>query len=91
MEDSKSTSGYVFMMSGGVVGWYSRKLPIVTLSTTEAKFFAASVCACQGVWMRRILKGINHSQSERKMLMCDNTSNIKLSKNQVLCERSKHI
>ena len=35
MEDSKSTSGYVFMMSGGAVAWSSSKQPIVTLSTTE--------------------------------------------------------
>ena len=34
IEDSKSTSGYVFMMCGGAVAWSSRKQPIVTLSTT---------------------------------------------------------
>jgi hypothetical protein len=34
--DKKSTSGYVFMLSGGVVSWSSKKQPIVTLSTTEA-------------------------------------------------------
>lgn len=34
MEDRRSTSGYVFMMSGGAVAWSSRKQPIVTLSTT---------------------------------------------------------
>ena len=61
MEDSKSTSGYVFMMSGGAVAWSSRKQPIVTLSTTEAEFVAGSACACQVVWMRRILKEIGHS------------------------------
>ena len=34
MEDSKSTSGYVFMMSEGAVAWSSHKQPMVTLSTT---------------------------------------------------------
>ena len=34
IEDRKSTSGYVFMMSAGAVAWSSRKQPIVTLSTT---------------------------------------------------------
>ena len=88
MEDSKGTSGYVFMMSGGAVAWCSRKQPIVTLLTTEAEFVAASACACQAIWMRRILKEIGHSQIEGTKLMCDNTSTIKLSKNQVLHGRS---
>ena len=36
VDDSRSTSGYVFLMSGRAVTWSSRKQPIVTLSTTEA-------------------------------------------------------
>jgi hypothetical protein len=40
--DKKSTSGYVFMLSGGVVSWSSKKQPIVTLSTTEAEFCGSS-------------------------------------------------
>jgi len=49
IEDKKSTSGYVFMLSGGAVSWSSKKQPIVTLSTTEAKFVATTACACQAV------------------------------------------
>lgn len=90
-EDSKSTSGYVFMMCEGAVAWSSRKQPIVTLSTTEAEFVAAAACACQAIWMRRILKDIGHVQADCTTLMCDNTSTIKLSKNPVLHGRSKHI
>lgn len=46
-DDRKSTSGYVFMMSSGAVSWSSKKQPVVTLSTTEAKFIAAASSACQ--------------------------------------------
>ena len=91
MDDSKSTSGYVFMMSGGEVAWSSHEQPIVTLSTTEAEFVASSACACQAVWMRRILKEISHSQIEETKLMCDNISTIKQSKNSVLHRCFKHI
>ncbi|KAA3470481.1 Retrovirus-related Pol polyprotein from transposon TNT 1-94 [Gossypium australe] len=90
-EDSKSTSGYAFMMCGGAVAWSSRKQRIITLSTTEAKFVAAAACACQAIWMRRILKEIGHVQTDYTTLMCDNTSTIKLSKNPVLHGHSKHI
>ena len=54
---------------------------MVTLSTTEVEFVAASFCATQCVWMRRILEQIEWKESTA----------IKLSKNSVLHGRSKHI
>ncbi|KAI5401249.1 hypothetical protein KIW84_065918 [Lathyrus oleraceus] len=51
MEDRRSTSNYVFMLSGEAVTWSSRKQPIVTLSTTEAEFIAAAGSSCQAIWM----------------------------------------
>ncbi|XP_022930085.1 uncharacterized protein LOC111436572 [Cucurbita moschata] len=48
IQDRKSTTGYVFMMSEGAMAWSSRKQPIVTLTTIEAEFVAAA-CACQAV------------------------------------------
>ncbi|PNX57099.1 hypothetical protein L195_g058524, partial [Trifolium pratense] len=47
LDDRKSTSGYVFLLSGAAVSWSSKKQPVVTLSTTEAEFIAAASCACQ--------------------------------------------
>lgn len=91
VDDSKSTSGYVFLMSGGAVAWSSRKQPIVTLSSTEAEYVAAATCACQTIWMRRILEEIGHKQDDQMVLLCDNTSTIKLSKNAVMHGKSKHI
>ncbi|XP_062005817.1 secreted RxLR effector protein 161-like [Rosa rugosa] len=90
-EDSKSTSGYVFLLSSSAVSWMSKKQPIITLSTTEAEFVAAAACACQAVWMRRVLRNLNHVQEGSTTIMCDNTSTIKLSKNPVMHGRSKHI
>lgn len=91
IDDRRSTSGYIFLLSGAAVSWASKKQPIVTLSTTEAEFVAAASCACQCVWMRRVLEKIGLSQSKCTVIMCDNSSTIKLSKNLVLHGRSKHI
>ena len=91
LTDRKSTSGYIFILSGGVVSWSSKKQPIVTLSTTEAEFVAAAACACQTVWMRRILEKLNYEQKGYTILMCDNSSIIKLSRNPIMHGRSKHI
>ncbi|XP_072986620.1 uncharacterized protein [Typha latifolia] len=91
MEDRKSASGYVFLMSSGAVSWSSKKQPIVTLSTIEAEFVAAAMCACQAIWMKRILKELGNDIKSCRQVNCDNTSTIKLSKYQVLHGRSEHI
>ncbi|CAM8944652.1 unnamed protein product [Rhodiola kirilowii] len=90
IDDRKSTSGYVFMMSSGAMSWLSKKQPIVTLSTTEAEFVAAAGCASQVVWLRRITEEIGCKYTRGITIYCDNSSTIKLSKNSVM-HRSRHI
>lgn len=91
VESRKSTSGYVFLMDDAAVAWSSKKQPIVTLSTTEAKYVVASVCACQAVWFMRVLEELGYEEKESTIIFCDNTSTIKLSKNPVFHGRCKHI
>jgi hypothetical protein len=45
--DRKRTFGYVFHMGLGVISWASKKQPIVSQSTIEAKYIAANAAACQ--------------------------------------------
>lgn len=90
-DDRKSTSGYVFMLGTAAVSWSSKKQPVVTLSTTEAEFIAATACACQAIWLRRILEELQLKQVKATTIFCDNNSAIKLSRNPVLHGRSKHI
>ncbi|XP_075664017.1 secreted RxLR effector protein 161-like [Castanea sativa] len=90
-DDRKSTFGYVFMLGTGAVSWSSKKQPIVTLSTTEAEFVAAIACACQAIWLKKILEELKFKEDGPTLIYCDNSSTIKLSKNPVLHGRSKHI
>ncbi|GJV61240.1 hypothetical protein Tco_1467340 [Tanacetum coccineum] len=71
--------------------WSSKRQPIVTLSTTKAEFVAATTCACQVIWLRRILRHIGLPQEESIIIVCDNMSTIRLLRNPVMYNRSKHI
>ncbi|KAJ8631403.1 hypothetical protein MRB53_024726 [Persea americana] len=68
LEDRKSTSGFSFLLSSGAVSWSSKKQPVVTLSTTEAEFIAAASCACQAVWLRRMLEQLNHASTRATVI-----------------------
>ncbi|XP_047260294.1 secreted RxLR effector protein 161-like, partial [Capsicum annuum] len=87
----KSTSGYVFILGTGAVSWSSKKQTVVTLSSTEAEFVASIACACQAIWLWRILKELQFKMESATMIFCDNNSSIKLSKNPVNHGRSNHI
>jgi len=69
----------------------SKKQSIVTLSSTEAEFVAVATSACQAMWMKRVLRNLTHTQDSSTIIMCDNSSTIKLSKNPVMHGMSKHI
>lgn len=90
-DDRRSTSGYVFLLSGAAVCWSSRKQEIVTLSSTEAEYIAATNCACHCVWIKGIMEQNFHEQCNCMEIYCDNTSSIKLSRNPVMHRRTKHI
>ncbi len=53
-----STSGFIFLMAGGVVTWSSKRQVTVALSTVEAEYVAMSRCAQQMVWMQTWLAEI---------------------------------
>ena len=52
---------------------------------------AASLAACEAIWMRKILVGLFGSHLDHTVIYCDNQSCIKLSVNPVFHDRSKHI
>lgn len=81
----------MFLLSKGAVSWSSKKQPVVTFSTTEAKFVVAASCAYQGVWTKKVMEKLSHSQRHKIIVFCHNSLTIKLSKNPVIHERSKHI
>ena len=52
---------------------------------------AASLAACEAIWMRKILVGLFGSHLDPTMIYCDNHICIKILINPVFHDRSKHI
>ncbi|GAA0141579.1 hypothetical protein LIER_02696 [Lithospermum erythrorhizon] len=78
-------------LNSGAFAWSSKKQSIVTLSTTEAEFVAATICACHAIWVRRILEELGSEGENCTEIRCNNSSTIKLSKNPVMHGRRKHV
>ncbi|XP_047149161.1 secreted RxLR effector protein 161-like [Vigna umbellata] len=91
IDGRKSISGFIFSLGTGAVSWSSKKQPIVTLSTAESEYITAASCACQCIWIKRILDTIGFNRSKQILVLCDSSSTIKLSENPVFHGRSKHI
>ena len=84
-DDSKSQTGYVFILNGGAVSWCSSKQSVVAGSTCEAEYIAASEVTNEGVWMKELISdlGVIPSASGPMKIFCDNTRAIALAKIQI--------
>ncbi|KAE8684274.1 hypothetical protein F3Y22_tig00111146pilonHSYRG00032 [Hibiscus syriacus] len=91
IDNRRSTTGFVFFMGDIAFTWMSKKQPIVTLSTCEAEYVAATSCVFHAIWLRNLLKEIGLIQEEPTKVCVDNKSAIALAKNPVFHDRSKHI
>ena len=87
----RSTSGYIFTMSGGPVTWSSKRQATVALSTIEAEYVAMSRCAQQMVWMQSWLDEVEIPHTLPGWIKGDNRGAIALTKNTKDHGKVKHI
>ena len=80
--NSKSTSGYVFIMAGVAVSWKSKKQGCVALFSAEADYMALGAAAKEAIWLRNIFM---FSQPEKSTvpvkILAGNQGAIKMSRN----------
>lgn len=77
--DQKSTSGYCFSIGTRMTSWYSMKQKFVALSSSGAKYMAASIASCEAIWLRELLVNLFRRNMEATRIMYDNQSCIKHS------------
>ena len=91
INDRKSMSGYLFMMSGAATSWKSRKQTCVALSTAEAEYVALASAAQEAAWMRQLLEDLCHKQTEPTVVREDNQSAIAIAQQPHSHSKMKHI
>jgi hypothetical protein len=89
--ERKITSRCFFSLGSAVISWQSRKQFNIALSTTKAKYIVACFVSCKAIWLRKLSTSLFDLEMEATMILCDNQSCIKMTKNPIFHETSKHI
>jgi hypothetical protein len=87
----RAISGYAFIMDGGAVSWSSRKQELVTLSTAESEYVAATHAAKELLWLRRLNGNLSAPSSSATTLFCDNQAAVRLAEADNYHACTKHI
>jgi len=90
-DTSRSTSGYVFIASGGAIGWSSRRQSMVALSSTESEYIGLANAGQHLAWLRSFFEELGQPQKNPTELRCDNRAAIILSQDPQFRARTQHI
>lgn len=96
VNDRRSVSGYVFLLSNAAISWQSKKQTSVAQSSTEAEYVALASATKEALWLRTFLSEIygttfDASGDSGTLLLIDNQSAMSLAKNSTFHDRTKHI
>eukprot|EP00253_Pinus_taeda_P005296 PITA_05296 len=91
VDDRKRTSAGAFFMGSRLVSRFSKKQSSIALSTAEAEYVAAASCCTQLLWMMQTFQDFQITCTPPISILCDNTSEINISKNPVMHSKTKHI
>lgn len=94
-EDRKAVTGWIFLINGGAVSWSSRSQSLVSLSTAESEYVAATEASKEGLWLRLFISQIFEPTfpiiRNPTTMYSDNQAAIALSKDHQYHARTKHI
>jgi transposase InsO family protein len=91
IDDRRSTSGYLFLISGTAISWRSKKQTCVALSTAEAEYMALASAAQEAIWLRQLVTDLRNEPTEPTLILEDNQAAICIAKDPQFHGRAKHI
>jgi hypothetical protein len=91
VENQQAISGYTFLIDGGTVSWSSKCQKIVSLSTTESEYVAATHGMKEGLWLKSLLSKIFGPFPNPLTLFSNNQAAIALTCDHQYHVRMKHI
>jgi hypothetical protein len=90
LDSKRSTTGYVFLMFGGVVSWSSRLQPTVAVPTVEAEYLSAGQAVKETLWFQKLGADLGLDMGHVQIYY-NNQGTIQLLKHPIASQRSKHI
>ena len=92
-DTTRSTSGYIFMLSNGLISWKSHKQSLIASSTMETKYVVCYEATCHAIWLWKFDSGLHVIDSIMRPLRmyCDNSAVVQFFKNNKTTGGSKHI
>jgi hypothetical protein len=90
IDTRRSTTGYAFVMNGGVVSWNSRFQATVAASTVEAEYMAAAAAVKEALWLRKLMQDLGCRVS-CITIKDDDQGALKILKHPISSARSRHI
>jgi len=90
IDGRRSTTGFIFPLSGGPISWASKRQSTVATSTAEAEYAAAAMETKEALWLRKLLLALGVDSGAVPMGE-DNKSCLALVNNPEATGRTKHV
>ncbi|GKB08265.1 zinc finger, CCHC-type containing protein [Tanacetum coccineum] len=93
VEDSSSTSGWVFLLGGGSISWASKKQTCITGSTMESEFVALDAASKEVEWLRNFIHEIPIWLKPITLISihCDSVATLAKASSQIYNGKSRHL
>nr|GEU87372.1 retrovirus-related Pol polyprotein from transposon TNT 1-94 [Tanacetum cinerariifolium] len=90
--DTKSQTGYVFVVNGGAVDWKSKKQTTIAMHSVQAEYVAASEAAMEAVWIRKFVGdlGVMPSINKPINMYCDNSAAVIFANEPGIMKGARH-